>query len=100
MILGPSHAEEFLEYKAARSPVKSPLRIFHITAICNLESIARSKKLYSNALLQKKKINYGNIAYQGAQGKRATKMVARPPGGSFTITFLSISHRVLRCFSQ
>jgi hypothetical protein len=28
-----------------------------------------------------KKIEYGNIAYQGAQGKRATKMVSKPPGG-------------------
>ena len=61
--------------------MKSPLRIFHITAICNVESIAKSKKLYANAVLQKKKIEYGNIAYQGAQGKRATKMVAKPPGG-------------------
>jgi hypothetical protein len=61
--------------------IPRPLRIFHMTAICNLASIAKSKKLYSNALLQKKKIEYGNIAYQGAQGKRATKMVAKPPGG-------------------
>lgn len=61
--------------------IPRPLRIFHITAICNLASIAKSKKLYANALMQKKKIEYGNIAYQGAQGKRAAKMVARPPGG-------------------
>lgn len=37
--------------------------------------------LYANALLQKKKIEHANIAYQGAQGKRATKLVARPPAG-------------------
>src|ERR1700674_3485793 len=37
--------------------------------------------LYANAQLHKKNIGYGNIAYQGAQGKRATKMVAKPPGG-------------------
>lgn len=61
--------------------VPSPLRIFHITAICNLPSIAKSKMLYANSLLQKKKIEYGNIAYQGAQGKRAAKLVARPPSG-------------------
>ena len=61
--------------------IPTPLRVFHITAICNLARIAKSKKLYSNAQLQKKKIEYGNIAYQGAQGKRATKLVARPPGG-------------------
>ena len=61
--------------------IPRPLRIFHITAICNLPSIAKSKKLYANALLQKKKIEYGNIAYQGAQGRRAAKIVARPPSG-------------------
>jgi len=37
--------------------------------------------LRANAMLQKKKIQHANIAYQGAQGKRATKLVARPPGG-------------------
>ncbi len=62
-------------------PVRSPLRIFHITAIPNLAGIAKSKMLRANAMLQKKKIQHANIAYQGAQGKRATKLVARPPGG-------------------
>jgi hypothetical protein len=61
--------------------IPSPLRIFHITAIANLASIAKSRMLYANAVLQKKKVQYENIAYQGAQGKRATKMVAKPPGG-------------------
>jgi hypothetical protein len=61
--------------------IPTPLRVFHITPICNLAKIAKLRKLYSNARLQKKKIEYGNIAYQGAQGKRATKLVARPPGG-------------------
>lgn len=62
-------------------PIRKPLRIFHITAICNLASIAEAKRLYANTVLQKKKMKYGNIAYQGAQGKRAAKIVARPPGG-------------------
>ena len=62
-------------------PAQRPLRIFHITAIPNLQSIVKSKMLYSNGLLQKKKIDHENIAYQGAQGRRATKLVARPPGG-------------------
>jgi hypothetical protein len=62
--------------------VRSPLRIFHITAIPNLVGIAKSKMLHANAVLQKKKIQHANIAYQGAQGKRATKLVARPPGGA------------------
>ncbi len=61
--------------------MRSPLRIFHITAIPNLAGIAKSKMLHANAVLQKKKIQHANIAYQGAQGKRATKLVARPPGG-------------------
>ena len=61
--------------------IQSPLRIFHITAICNLATIARSKKLYAKTELDKKRVSYGNIAYQGAQGKRAVKMVAKPPGG-------------------
>jgi RHS repeat-associated protein len=37
--------------------------------------------LLANTLLQKKKLPHANIAYQGAQGKRATKLVAKPPGG-------------------
>lgn len=41
----------------------------------------KSKKLFANAVLEKKKLRHANIAYQGAQGKRATKLVARPPGG-------------------
>jgi hypothetical protein len=31
--------------------------------------------------LAKKGLEYGNIAYQGAQGKRANKLVSKPPGG-------------------
>lgn len=62
-------------------PPQHPLRIFHITAIANLAGIARARRISANAVLQKKKIQHANIAYQGAQGKRATKLVARPPGG-------------------
>lgn len=62
-------------------PVPTPLRIFHITAIPNLERIAKSEMLLANSVLQKKKIKHENIAYQGAQGKRAIKLVAKPPGG-------------------
>jgi hypothetical protein len=58
----------------------TPLRIFHITAICNLASITKSKALYANAVLVQKEMTYGNIAYQGAQGRRATKLVEKPPG--------------------
>ncbi len=62
-------------------PIRNPLRIFHITAIPNLAAIVKSKMLRANTVLQKKKIQYANIAYQGAQGKRATKLVARAPAG-------------------
>jgi hypothetical protein len=62
-------------------PPPHPLRIFHITAIPSLAGIVKSKKLYANSVLQKKKLQFANIAYQGAQGKRATKLVAKPPGG-------------------
>jgi hypothetical protein len=62
-------------------PPRRPLRIFHITPIPNLASVAKSEKLYANSLLQKRKIGHENIAYQHAQGKRATKLVAKPPGG-------------------
>ena len=61
--------------------IPHPLRIFHITAVPNLLSIAKSGMLHSNGLLQKKNIAHANIAYQGAQGKRATKLVAKPPAG-------------------
>jgi hypothetical protein len=37
--------------------------------------------LQANSVLKKKGIKHENIAYQGAQGKRATKLVAKPPGG-------------------
>jgi hypothetical protein len=58
-----------------------PLRIFHITPISSLAGISKLKKLYANSVLRKKKLQHANIAYQGAQGKRATKLVAKPPGG-------------------
>jgi hypothetical protein len=62
-------------------PARSPLRIFHITPIPNLASIAESETLYAKSAMQKKKIDYADIAYQGAQGKRATKIVTKPPAG-------------------
>jgi hypothetical protein len=62
-------------------PVPSPIRIFHITPIPNLVGIVKSRMLQANSVLKKKGIKHENIAYQGAQGKRATKLVAKPPGG-------------------
>ncbi len=65
---------------AKEKPYATPLRIFHITAIRNLASIAERGALYAKAVLAKKGLEYRNIAYQGAQGKRATKLVEKPPG--------------------
>jgi ssDNA thymidine ADP-ribosyltransferase, DarT len=60
----------------------APVRIFHITPICNLASIADRGALYAKSVLSAKGMEYGNIAFQEAQGKRATKLVAKPPGGT------------------
>jgi len=61
--------------------VPNPVRIFHITAIANLPSIAKAKALLATTEVAKKKIVCQSIAYQSIQGRRALKMVARPPGG-------------------
>lgn len=66
----------------ARVAWVTPLRIFHICPICNLASIAKAKALYAKAKLARKGMTYGNIAYQGAQGKRAAKLVTKPPAGT------------------
>jgi hypothetical protein len=65
---------------AKQKPYITPLRIFHITPIRNLSSIAEHGAVYAKAFLAKKGLDYENIAYQGAQGKRATKLVEKPPG--------------------
>jgi hypothetical protein len=61
--------------------VPKPVRIFHITAISNLAGIAENRAVQAKALLAERGVAYSNIAYQGAQGKRAVKTVTKGPGG-------------------
>ena len=57
--------------------VPHPVRLFHITAISNLDGIFRT-----GALLAKNHgVQYANIAHQGAQGARSARSVPNPPGG-------------------
>ena len=63
-----------------------PVRLFHITAIDNLEMICQQGALLSKEKLSKTKdqqlgLQYYNIAHAGAQGARAIKSVTNPPGG-------------------
>lgn len=59
----------------------NPVRLFHITALTNLNNIC-----YQGALISKNKvghhgINYQNIAHTGAQCTRSLRAVIDPPGG-------------------
>ena len=62
--------------------VSTPISIFHITAIANLPAIADEGALCSKSLLSDNNMEYSNIAYQGAQGRRAVKLVELDPGGA------------------
>ncbi len=59
-----------------------PTRLFHITAIANLDAILQAGCLLSKTEVARKGLVYQNIAYQGAQGKRAMKAVPIAPGGT------------------
>jgi ssDNA thymidine ADP-ribosyltransferase, DarT len=61
--------------------VPNPVRIFHITAIPNLASIVASGAIQAKTLLAERRAAYSNIAYQGAQGRRAVKTVTKGPRG-------------------
>jgi hypothetical protein len=56
-------------------------RLFHITAIGNLAETLKAGALLAKSQVDAKDIAYQNIAYQGAQGARATRAVCDPPGG-------------------
>jgi len=63
-----------------------PVRLFHITAIDNLDLICQQGALFSKEKLSKTKseqlgLHYHNIAHGGAQGTRSSKSVNNPPGG-------------------
>ncbi len=59
-----------------------PTRLFHITAIANLDAILQAGCLLSKTEVARQGLVYQNIAYQGAQGKRAMKAVPIAPGGT------------------
>lgn len=63
-------------------PAPQPTRLFHITAIANLQAICAAGGLLSKNGGAAAGINYQNIAYAGAQGARAARVVPNPPGGS------------------
>ncbi|MDH4417127.1 MAG: DUF4433 domain-containing protein [Acidovorax sp.] len=59
-----------------------PVRLFHITAMGNLPALCRAGALLSKTQGAAAAVAYQNIAHAGAQGARAAKRVALPPGGS------------------
>jgi hypothetical protein len=63
-------------------PAPQPTRLFHITALVNLQAICAAGKLLSKNNGAAAGINYQNIAHVGAQGVRAVRTVPNPPGGS------------------
>ncbi|WCN08261.1 DUF4433 domain-containing protein [Marinomonas mediterranea] len=58
-----------------------PVRLFHITAIDNLDMICQQGALLSKVRNKQLGLHYHNIAHGGAQGARAVKSVINPPGG-------------------
>lgn len=62
--------------------IPNPTRLFHMTAISNLEAIIQSGSLLCKNRGLTNGIAYQNIAHAGAQGARATKHVPDPPGGT------------------
>jgi hypothetical protein len=61
---------------------QQPVRLFHITAIDNLQAICRQGALLAKNVVAAIGVNYQNIAHVGAQGARAAKAVPVPPGGT------------------
>ncbi|WP_369434447.1 DUF4433 domain-containing protein [Psychromonas sp. MME1] len=58
-----------------------PVRIFHITAIDNLDLICEQGALVCKSLSEQQGVEYHNIAHGGAQGIRSNKQTPNPPGG-------------------
>lgn len=59
-----------------------PVRLFHITAIGNVQAICRAGALLAKNAVAAAGVNYQNIAHGGAQGARAAKAVPVSPGGT------------------
>ena len=62
-------------------PIPNPVRLFHITAIDNLENICKNAKLISKNQLVNNSNLYNNIAHSSCQSIRARRLVIDPPGG-------------------
>ncbi len=62
--------------------VPNPVRLFHITAIGNLQAICRASALLSKNQGAATGLAYQNIAHGGAQGARAARLLPNPPGGT------------------
>ncbi len=62
--------------------VPNPIRLFHITAIDNLDTICKSGSLVCKNYCDENGVVYNNIAHDGAQGSRAVRAVPNPPGGT------------------
>lgn len=62
--------------------IPSPVRLFHITAIGNLQAICRAGALLSKNGGVAAGVAHQNIAHGGAQGARAAKALPVPPGGT------------------
>ena len=62
--------------------VPIPVRLFHITAIDNLNAICQAGALLSKNRIAAVGVAYQNIAHGGAQGVRAAKHLPNPPGGA------------------
>lgn len=60
----------------------TPTKLFHITAIDNLTSIARCGALLSKQRLAAGNVQAANIAYEQIQNRRAAKQVPAGPGGT------------------
>lgn len=63
------------------SSMPIPTRLFHMTAIDNLESILKSNALLCKNLTSVSGISYGNIAHSTIQTRRGAKEIPIPPHG-------------------
>lgn len=61
--------------------IPNPVRLFHITALTNLNEICCQGALISKNKVGHHGINYQNIAHNGAQSARSFRAVIDPPGG-------------------
>jgi ssDNA thymidine ADP-ribosyltransferase, DarT len=64
------------------APNPEAVRLFHITDVSNLPAICAAGALVAKNPIAAAGGAYKNIAYQGAQGKRARKTMPDPPGGT------------------